>query len=102
MFCFSYSVILFSDFVEKMSLFKYFQRNGIPKEESLTAACESLKENPPECFTAEEIESVQKSLQVDKLQNKKRYLFGEKEKQETAKFASNMTTQPQEKVTDPY
>ena len=38
MFCFSYSIILLSDFVEKMSLFKYFQRKEIPKEESLTDA----------------------------------------------------------------
>ena len=80
MFCFSYFVILLSDFVEKMPLFKYFQRKEIPKEESLSAACESLKENPPECITVEEIECVQKSLQVDKLQNKKRYVFGKKEK----------------------
>ena len=71
-----------------MSLFKYFQRKEIAKEESLTTACESLKENPPECITVEEIESVQKSLQVDKLQNKKSYVFREKEKQEIAKFAS--------------
>ena len=70
MFCFSYSVILLSDFVEKMSLFKYFQRWEIPKEESVTAACESLEKNPPECITVEEIESVQ-CLQVDKLQNEK-------------------------------
>ena len=56
MFCFSYSIILLSDFVEKMSLFKYFQRKEIPKEESLTDACESFKKNPPECITAEEIE----------------------------------------------
>ena len=88
MFCFSCSVILLSDFVAKMSLFKYFQRKEIPKEESLTAACESLKENPPDCITVEEILSVQKSLQVDKLQNKKGYVFGEKEKQEIAKFSS--------------
>ena len=54
-------------------------------EESLIAACESLKENQPECINAEEIESLQKSLQVDKLQNKKRYELGEKEKQEIAK-----------------
>ena len=60
MFCFTYSVILLSDFVEKISLFKYFQRKKIPKEESLTAACESLKE----------------------IQNKKPYVFGEKGKQE--------------------
>ena len=72
---------LLSDFVEKMSLFKYFQRKEIPKEESLTAAYESLKGNPPECITVEEIESVQKILQ-----NKKLYVFGEKEKQEIAKF----------------
>ena len=64
-----------------MSLFKYFQRKEIPKEESLTAAYESLKGNPPECITVEEIESVQKILQ-----NKKLYVFGEKEKQEIAKF----------------
>ena len=70
MLCFSYSVILFSDFGERMSLFKYFQCKEIPKEESLTAACESLKENPPECMTIEKIESVQKSLQVDQHQNK--------------------------------
>ena len=81
MFCFSYSVILLSNYVEKMSLFKYFQRKGITKKESPTAACESLKENPPECITVEVIESVQKSLQVDKLQNKRHYVFGEKEKQ---------------------
>ena len=42
MFCFSYSVILLSDFVE-MLLFKYFQRKETPEEESLTAACESLR-----------------------------------------------------------
>ena len=97
MFCFFYSVILLRDFVEKISLFKYFQRKEIPKEERLTAACEFLKENPPECITVEEMESVQKSLQVDKLQNKKRYVFGEKERQEIAKFASdrNMAMQPQ-------
>ena len=71
-----------------MSLFKYLQRKKIPKEESLTAACDSLKENLLEFITAEEIGSVQKSLQVDKLQNKKCYVFGEKEKQEIAKFAS--------------
>ena len=88
MFCFSYSVILLSDFVEKMSFFKYFQRKEIPKEESLTAGFESFKENPLECITVEEIETVQKSLQVDKLQNKKRYVFGEKEKQKIAKIAS--------------
>ena len=35
----------------------------------------------------EEIESVQMSLQIDKPQNKKRYVFGEKEMQEIAKFA---------------
>ena len=87
MFCFSYSVILLRDFVEKISLFKYFQRKEIPKEERPTAACEFLKENPPECITVEDMESVQKSLQVDKLQNKKRYVCGEKEKQEIAKFA---------------
>ena len=67
MFCFSYSVILLSDFIEKMSLFKHFQCKEIPKEESLTVACESL--NPPECINVEEIESVKKSLQVDELQN---------------------------------
>ena len=88
MFCFSYSVTLLSDFVEKVSLFKYVQPEEIPKEEILPAACESLKENTPECITVEEIESVQKSLEVDKLQNKKRFVFGEKEKQEIAKFAS--------------
>ena len=88
MFCFSYFVTLLSDFVEKMSLFKYVQREEIPKEEILPAACESLKENTPECITVEEIESVQKSLEVDKLQNKKRFVFGEKEKEEIAKFAS--------------
>ena len=71
MFCFSYSVILLSDFVEKMPLFKYFQRKEIPKEESVTAACTSLKKNPPACITVEEIESVQKCLQVDNLQDKK-------------------------------
>ena len=71
MFCFSYSVILLSNFVEKMSICKYFHRKEIPKEESLTPACESVKENPAECITVEEIESVQKSLKVDKLQNKK-------------------------------
>ena len=38
LFCFSYSVILLSDIVEKMSLFNYFQRKEISKEESLTAA----------------------------------------------------------------
>ena len=81
MFCFSYSVILLSDYVEKMSLFKYFQRKEIPKKESPTAPCESLKENPPECITVEVIESVQKSLQVDELQNKRHYVFREKEKQ---------------------
>ena len=32
MFCFSYSVIMLSDFVEKMSLFKYFQLKEIPKK----------------------------------------------------------------------
>ena len=32
--------------------------------------------------------SVQKSLQVDKLQNRKHYVFGKKEKQEIAIFAS--------------
>ena len=85
MFCFSYSVILLSDFVEKMLIFKYFQRKEIPKERGLTAAYESLKENPPECINVEEIESVQKSLQVE-LQNKKRYVFAEKEKQEIVKF----------------
>ena len=72
----------------QFSRLKYFQRKEIPKEESLIAACESLKENPPECITVEEIESVQKSLQVAKLQNKKGYVFGEKEKQEIAEFAS--------------
>ena len=66
MYCFTYSVVLLSDFVEKMSLFKYFERKKIPKEESLTAACESLKE----------------------IQNKKPYVFGEKGKQEFAKFTS--------------
>ena len=35
----------------------------------------------------EEIVSVQMSLQIDKLQNKKRYVFGEKEMQEITKFA---------------
>ena len=88
MFCFSYSVILLSDFIGKMSVFKYFQRKKIPKEESLTAECESLKENPPECITVEEIESVQKSLQVDKLQNKKCYVFGETAKQEIANIGT--------------
>ena len=67
---------------------KYFQCKKIPKEESLTAACPSLKKNPPECITVEKIESIQKCLQVDKLQNKKRYEFGGKEKQDIAKFAS--------------
>ena len=67
MFCFSYPVILISDFIEKMSLFEHFQCKEIPKEESLTVACESL--NPPECINVEEIESVEKSLQVDELQN---------------------------------
>ena len=38
LFWFSYSVILLCDFVEKMSLFKYFQRKEISKEESLAAA----------------------------------------------------------------
>ena len=90
MFCFSYSVILPSDFFEKMLLFKYFECKEVPKEESLTAAFESLKENPLECITVEKIESVQKSLQVKKLQNKKRYVFEEKEKQEI-----------QDKVPDP-
>ena len=50
-FCFSYSVFLLSDFVEKMSLFNYFICKEIPNEESLTAACTSLKENPPEYIT---------------------------------------------------
>ena len=68
-------------------LFKYFQHMEIPWEESLTAAYESLKENPPECITVEEIETVQKILQVDKLQNKKGYVYGEKEKEKIAKFA---------------
>ena len=58
MFCFNYSVILLGDLVETMSLFKYFQRKEIPEKESLTAACESLKENPQECITVEEIKSV--------------------------------------------
>ena len=82
-FCLSYSVILLCDFVEK--LFTYFQRKEIPKEESLTAACDSWKENPSECIIVEEFENVQKNRQVDKLQNKK-HVFGEKEKQEIAKF----------------
>ena len=85
LFCFSYSVILLCDFAEK--LFTYFQCKEIPKEESLTAACESWKENPPECIIVEEFENVQKNLQVDKLQNKK-HVFGEKEKQEIAEFTS--------------
>ena len=58
MFCFSYSVILLSDFFENLSLFNYFQRKEIPKEESLTAGYKPLQENPPECITGEEIENV--------------------------------------------
>ena len=65
------------------------------KYQSLTVACESLKENPPECITVEEIESVQKSLQVDKLQNKKRYVFGEKESKKLLNSHQNMAMQPQ-------
>ena len=34
--------ILLSGFMEKILLFKYFQRMEIPKEESLTVSCESL------------------------------------------------------------
>ena len=49
MFCFSYSIILLSDFVEKMSLFKYFQRKEIPKEESLTDAERKEKSKQGNC-----------------------------------------------------
>ena len=66
--------------------------SGIPKEENLTPAWESLKEDPPECITVEEIESVKRSLQFHKLLNKKRFLFGEKEKQDSNR---NMAMEPQ-------
>ena len=60
----------------------------IPKEESLTAACEYLSKIHRNASLLKKSKGVQKSLQVDKLQNKKRYVFGEKETQEIAKLAS--------------
>ena len=86
-FYFTYSVVLLNDFVEKMSStfnFKYFQGKKIPKEESITAACESLEE----------------------IQNKNMICLEKKESNNLLNSHRNMAMQPQfgnsRKSFDPY
>ena len=69
-----------------MSLLNYFQRQKNSKDgKKLSEVCESLTVNLPENITVKEVQSVQNTLNVTV--NKKRSAYGEKEKQEIAKYA---------------
>ena len=69
-----------------MSLLNFFQRQKNSKDgKKLSEVCESLTVNLPENITVKEVQSVQSTLNVTV--NKKRSAYGEKEKQEIAKYA---------------